>query len=141
MERRQTRKSTFHEENVPTAGRRLIRGWFTSAANYLGNAAHQKLDASDYKDKKAHGFPEVPGEPLRNAALERISKQYSELREQRALSNYSPSIISTPGVEGRTSPPPQESPLPEPSPSLRPARRATLEVPAPAHTHRRGDSH
>ena len=126
----------------PTAGRNRVRKWFTSAGNYLGNVAHDKLDVSDFKDQKAHQFPEVPGEVLRNPALERISNQYSRLREERAGSTYAASIASTSGIEGSVTPPPtQESPRPEMSPATRPKRSNTLEVPSPAHVHRRSESH
>jgi hypothetical protein len=131
------------QQEQPTAGRNKVRKWFTAAGSYLGDAAHQKLDVSDYNDQQAHRFPEVPGEPLRNPALERISKQYSELREQnsRAESTYAASFVSTSGIEGGSTPPPQASPRPETSPSRKPRRRDTLEVPTPVHIHRRADSH
>jgi len=132
------------EEEEPTAGRPFVRQWFTKAANYLGNAAHQKLDTSDYNDQQAHRFPEIPGETLRNPALEQVSRQYSELREQRsrAESTYAASIISMSGQEDMSSPPPPTSPRPDTSPSRRPPRRRdTLEVPTPVHIHRRNESH
>ncbi|CAO2658005.1 Nn.00g072650.m01.CDS01 [Neocucurbitaria sp. VM-36] len=131
-------------QSEPTAGRNKVRKWFTSAANYMGNAAHEKLDVSGYNDEKAHRFPEIPGEDLRNPALERVSTQYSQLRKKnsRAGSTYASSIASTSGAEGSpTSKALQGSPRPESSPTRVPARRATLEVPTPAHTHRRSESH
>lgn len=131
-------------EGQPTAGRNTVRKWLNSAADYLGNAAHDKFDVSDYKNEKARGFPEVPGEVLRNPALERISTQYSRLREEnsRAGSTYAPSIASTSGIEGSSTPPPplHESPRPETSPARKPKRRDTLEVPAQVHGHRRSES-
>ncbi|OAL54171.1 hypothetical protein IQ07DRAFT_533057, partial [Pyrenochaeta sp. DS3sAY3a] len=131
--------------NGVITSRNKVRKWFTSAANYMGNAAHNKFDVSEYNDEKSNKFPEIPGEGLRNPALERISTQYSQLRKEnsRAASTYSPSIASNYGNEGSaTSPPPrQESPRPEISPSRRPARRDTLEVPTPAHIRRRSESH
>lgn len=130
-------------DDEPTAGRPRVRQWFTKAANYLGNAAHQKLDTSDYNDQQAHQFPEIPGEPLRNPALQRVSRQYSELREQnsRAESTYAPSIVATPELEDGSIPPALTSPRPDTSPSRRPRRRDTLEVPTPIHIHRRNESH
>lgn len=94
----------------------------------------------DLSSQNAHRFPEVPGEILRNPALERISVQYSRLREDRAASEYAASVASMSGIEGSSTPPPtHDSPRPETSPSRRPKRRATLEVPSPAeaHVHRR----
>jgi hypothetical protein len=143
-EQRNASESPEHPgEHEPTAGRAVVRQWFTTAANYLGNAAHQKLDVSDYKDQQAHTFPEVPGETFRNPALERISMQYSQLREQnsRAESIYAPSVHSTSGPEGGSTPPLRTSPRPDTSPSRRPRRRDTLEVPTPVHIHRRTGSH
>jgi hypothetical protein len=128
----------YDTEHEPTAGRAVVREWFTTAANYLGNAAHQKLDFSDYKDEKAHTFPEVPGEPFRNRDLERISMQYNQLREQNSRAE---SVHSTSGLESGSIPPVHASPRPETSPSRRPRRRDTLEVPTPVHIHRRTSSH
>ncbi|KAH3977655.1 hypothetical protein HBH70_106560 [Parastagonospora nodorum] len=130
-------------EDDPSAGRPRVRQWFTSAANYLGNAAHHKLDVSDYKDQKAHAFPEIPGEPLRNAAIGRISEQYTVLRAERsrAESTYAPSIASNSGLEGGSTPPTHASPRPDISPSRKPKRKNTLEVPTPVHIHRRTESH
>jgi hypothetical protein len=135
-----TPQQISHDE--PTAGRRRVRKWFTKAGIKLGNAAHQKLDVSDYNDQKAHRFPAVPGEDLRNPALERVSMQYTELRRQnsKAGSNYTPSIVSTFGIEATSPPLSHGSPLLETSPALRPARRDTLEVPTQVHLHRRSDS-
>lgn len=130
-----------HEE-LPTAGRQRVRRWLTAAGDSWANAAHQKLDVSDYNDAKAHRFPEVPGEGLRNPYLERTSEQYRQLREERASSTYAASIVSTPGLDNVTTPPPAilESPRLETSPTQKPKRRDTLEVPSPAHTHRRNES-
>jgi hypothetical protein len=143
IERSPTANTAQRESgDEPTAGRPRVRQWFTTAANYLGNAAHQKLDVSDYKDHEAHRYPEVPGEKLRNRALERTDIQYSQLREQnsRAESTYAASIVSTPALEGRSNSP-RPSSHPETSPSRAPKRRDTLEVPTPVHIHRRNGSH
>jgi hypothetical protein len=131
------------DRDEPTAGRPRVRQWFTLAANYLGNAAHQKFDVSDYNDEKAHRFPEVPGEPLRNPGFQRVSMQYSQLREQnsRTESMYAASVTSVSGLEDGSTPPVQyASPCPDTSPSQRPKRRDTLEVPTPVHIHRRTES-
>jgi hypothetical protein len=147
VERRTTAGTHHHEDEAkdePTAGRPRVRHLFTIAANKLGNAAHQKLDVSDYKDQKAHAFPEVPGEPLRNPAFGRVSEQYTVLREERsrAGSNYAPSIASNSGLEGGSTPPTHASPRPDTSPSRKPPKRKnTLEVPTPVHIHRRAESH
>lgn len=44
-------------DNQPTAGRHRIRNWLTTAANAIGDAAHEKLDTSDYKDEVS--FPSI----------------------------------------------------------------------------------
>jgi hypothetical protein len=140
VERAPTTRTVQREsDEEPTAGRERVRHWFTTAANKLGNAAHQKLDVSDYKDHEAHRFPEVPGEKLRNRDFERIDKQYSQMREiSRAESAYAASIASATGLEGGSNSP-HPSPHPEHSPSRAPPRRDTLEVPTPTHkSHRNG---
>lgn len=144
FERTPTSRTLPHDhEDEPTAGRPRVRQWFTTVANYMGNQAHQKFDTSDYRDQRAHNFPEVPGEGLRNQRLSETRERYSELREQnsRAESTYAPSINSTYVPEGGSTPPAQPSPRLSVSPSRRPRRRDTLEVPTPAHVHHRSGSH
>ena len=46
----------------PTAGRQRVRKWLNAAANKMGNAAHEKLDVSDYNDQ-------VSNRPLRAVSL------------------------------------------------------------------------
>lgn len=137
----------YHESDVddthdqPTAGRHRVRKFLTSAGNKLGNAAHNKLDASDYSDENAHRFPEVPGESLRNPALAETSRTYSRLREERASSMYTASIASISAIESNSTPPPtHDSPRPDASPTRLPKRRDTLEVPKPVHSHHRSES-
>ncbi|KAF1936409.1 hypothetical protein EJ02DRAFT_359169 [Clathrospora elynae] len=138
---RRDRTSQDHLEEQPTAGRHVVRKWLTSAANYMGDAAHNKLDPeAHHNDEATHGFPEVPGEVLRNPDLEHISRTFSQLRRDRANSSYSASIISSLGIEGTPSPPPtHDSPRPETSPARKPKRRDTLEV--PKEVHGRSESH
>jgi hypothetical protein len=116
------------QTNQPTAGRHRIRNFLTAAGNKLGDVAHEKLDPDhDRKNEETDKFPEVPGENLRNPDLEHISRTYSRLREERASSTYSASIMSNPGLE--SPPPTHDSSRPEASPTRRPKRRDTLEVP------------
>jgi hypothetical protein len=126
MERTITER-TYQLENQDRviAGRPRTRQWFTSAENKLEGTPHQKLDGADFKDKRAHSFPEIPGEPLRNEALERASEQYNALRVEtsRAESTYV-----------------HASPRTGKSPSRTPRRKDTLEVPTPVHIHRRRSS-
>jgi hypothetical protein len=132
----------------PTAGRARIRQWFSTADNFLRNAAHQKLDVSDYQDQEAPRFPEVPGEMLRNPAFERIEEQYSQMREiSRAESAYVPTIASASRL-GAGSNLPYLSLHPEsiglepsirsqPGPPSLPSRRDNLEIKSPIHHHQR----
>jgi hypothetical protein len=142
VRRSTTNRTMQHDiEEEPTAGRPKVRQWFEKAANHLGNAAHQRLDVSDYRDQAAHRYPEVPGEIFRNPNLGRIDIQYSQMREHsRAESNYAISIASTSGLEG-SSASPHPSPRLETSPSPITKRRDTLDVPSPVHIHRRMGSH
>lgn len=137
---REEHQSVEHRE--PTAARGRIREWLTSAGDYLGNAAHEKFDTSDFHDKEANRWPEIPGEDLRNAGLPQTHRQYSQLRERTssAASHYEPSNASVSNVEIDVSLPLVESPQPEISPTRRPVRKNTLEVPAQAHVHRRNES-
>ncbi|KAI8933745.1 hypothetical protein NX059_009459 [Plenodomus lindquistii] len=134
------------QNSLPTGGRQRVRRWFNAAGDYWANTAHEKLDISDFKDPKAHRFPEIPGEVLRNPLLEQTSREYTQRREDRAASTYAgsayaASIVSTSGPEQVTTPPPRhESPRPDTSPNRQPKRRDTLEVPTPAHVHHRNES-
>jgi hypothetical protein len=140
--RTQLGKPQSEEHHEPTAGRGRIRKWLTSAGDYLGNAAHEKLDVSNFHDKEASRFPEIPGEDLRNAGLSQIHRQYSQLRERTssAASYHEHSNASVSNMENGFSLPFVESPQPEISPTRKPVRKNTLEVPVPAHIHRRNES-
>jgi hypothetical protein len=130
------------EHHEPTAGRGRIRKWLTSAGDYLGNAAHEKLDVSNFHNKEASKFPEIPGEDLRNAGLPQTHRQYSQLRERTssAASYHEHSNASVSNMENGFSPSFVESPQPEISTLRKPVRKNTLEVPVQAHTHHRNES-
>jgi hypothetical protein len=136
------------------AGRRTIADFFTKTGNYLGTAAHDKFDISQFKEGPANRFPEVPGERGRNPNLSKVERDWTERvsRDPMRLSRVGSSansFISTNAVEGTSttgardgSPriadplrsPRMESPLRSPrmdSPGARTrVRRDTLEVPA-----------
>ncbi|EMD86970.1 hypothetical protein COCC4DRAFT_141046 [Bipolaris maydis ATCC 48331] len=126
-------------DDHPTAGRHKVRRWLTSAGNYLGDAAHEKLDLEQNSTNEAtRSFPEVPGEVWRNPNLESTSRNFDLIREARASSTYAASIRSTSDI-GPSSPPPiPETPRLDSSPARAPKRRDTLEV--PKETHRRSES-
>jgi hypothetical protein len=134
----QNDSSQGSQAGPPTAGRHRVRKLLTAAGNKLGDAAHEKLDPDhDRKDNETNKFPEVPGEMFRNPDLEQISRTFSRLREERASSTYSASIMSTPGIE--SPPATHDSPRPDTSLALLPKRRATLKV--PKEVHRKSESH
>ncbi|KAL6711094.1 hypothetical protein ACN47E_006969 [Coniothyrium glycines] len=128
--------------NQPTAGRHRVRRMLTRAADYMGNAAHEKFDTSDFHDTKARQFPAIPGEERRNPDFDRVHLQYDQLRQEnsRAASEYAASVTSISGMEGSSTPPAHNSPQPEDCHTPHTKRRDTLEVPASAYVHqnRRG---
>jgi hypothetical protein len=129
-----------HPDNQPTAGRHKVRRWLTSAGNYLGDAAHEKLDLERRSTNEAtRSFPEVPGEGLRNPDLASTSRSFYRIREAKANSIYAASIRSTSDIGASSPPPVPETPRLESSPAPPPKRRDTLEV--PKETHRRSESH
>jgi hypothetical protein len=122
--------------------RRKVAKALIAIGNYLGTAAHDRFDDSEFKRGKALDFPEIPGEEHRNRALPRIREQYNQcrdedgnvtpvLREQRSRAgSFTDSIASGLGVEGssttpRAAPPqsPQSPHSPSPSPSPTTPRR------------------
>ncbi|KXJ91902.1 hypothetical protein Micbo1qcDRAFT_194893 [Microdochium bolleyi] len=66
---------------IDAASRRRVAGYFNSMANYLGTAAHERFDSSDFKHGKAVDFPEIPGEAERNSRLNDIREAYNQPRE------------------------------------------------------------
>ncbi|KAF4620188.1 hypothetical protein G7Y89_g14633 [Cudoniella acicularis] len=144
------------------ANRRRVANALTSVGNYLGTAAPDRFDDSEFKQGKAVDFPEIPGEDYRNSNLPQIREQYNPTRD--ASGNATPSIRApsrTGSVErssSRAASPqsprsPHASTFPVERPSLdisnsptsptspsftsprgRPTRRRdTLEVPSPTH--------
>lgn len=121
--------------------RRKVANVLTAISNYVGTAAYERFDDSEFKRGKAVDFPEIPGEEHRNRELPRIREQYNQyqdahgnvrLREQRSRAgSFTNSVASGLGVEGSStksraaSPqPPQSphssSPLPSPTTPRRP---------------------
>jgi len=76
---RLTLRRTFTAGDV--ANRRRVATAFNTMANYLGTAAHERFDDSDFKQGKAVDFPEIPGEAERSWNLQRIRKAYNPARE------------------------------------------------------------
>ncbi|KAF2750116.1 hypothetical protein M011DRAFT_492413 [Sporormia fimetaria CBS 119925] len=100
----------------------------------LSDAAHAKLDDSEFKRGPARNFPETPGEIHRNANLSVIRERYNPPRDPHGdvtpefgpVRSRSPSFISVhlglgiSGINGSPGSPPLSTP----------ARRDTLEVPS-----------
>lgn len=63
------------------ASRRRVAEALNSMANYLGTAAHDRFDGSDFRHGKAVEFPEIPGEAARNERLVHIREAYNPPRE------------------------------------------------------------
>jgi hypothetical protein len=130
--------------------RRKVAKALTTMNNYLGTAAHDRFDDSEFKRGKAVDFPEIPGEERRNRALPQIREQYNQyqdtdgnvtpvLREQPSRAGrFTDSVASGLGVEGSSTTPrsaspqsPQSphSPSPFPSPTT-PRRPHASTLPA-----------
>lgn len=64
---------TSLRSGVSDAGnRRKVAKALSTIGNYLGNAAEDRFDDSEFKRGKALDFPEIPGEEGRNSALPRM---------------------------------------------------------------------
>lgn len=140
--------------------RRKVTQALTSIGNYLGTAAPDRFDDSEFKRGRAVDFPEIPGEENRNPTLPQIREQYNQsrgsdgnvtpgLRRQRSrASSFNGSIASGFGVEVDSASPrvpsphsPRSSTLPTERTSfdlqnmgvMTRQRRDTLEVPSTVH--------
>jgi hypothetical protein len=57
--------------------RRKVAKALAKFSDYVGTAARERFDDSDFRNGAALGFPEVPGERQRNEMLPMIKKQYT----------------------------------------------------------------
>lgn len=57
--------------------RRRVARKLTVIGDRLGNAAHDHFDVSGFKQGPATGFPEIPGEKLRNPELGNIERSWT----------------------------------------------------------------
>ncbi|KAL3418819.1 hypothetical protein PVAG01_09040 [Phlyctema vagabunda] len=118
-----------------TANRRKVAKALTWVGSYIGTAARDRFDDSEFRRGKAVDFPEIPGEEHRNKELPRIRKGYNPsrdadgnvtpaLRAQHSRSGSFTSVISRFDIEGTSMTrvvSPQSLPLPQsplPSPPL-----------------------
>ncbi|OJD18333.1 hypothetical protein AJ78_01646 [Emergomyces pasteurianus Ep9510] len=97
----ETRRSVSQSRSIqdgqtrqPLAGdsgnRRKVARALTKFVIYLSDAAHERLNDSEFKSGKAQDFPEIPGEIRRNRALPHIRNQYNTYRESEG--NVTPSL-------------------------------------------------
>ncbi|ODH45499.1 hypothetical protein GX48_08423, partial [Paracoccidioides brasiliensis] len=82
----QPRQSTIPD----SANRRKVARALTRFGIYLSDAAHERLNNSEFKSGKALDFPEIPGEIRRNRDLPHIRNQYNAVRD--ADGNVTPSL-------------------------------------------------
>jgi hypothetical protein len=119
------------------AGRGKVRNWLERASTYMSDAAHDKLDTSDYRDEKAHTYPQIPGENLRNELLHRTSTGFEEKKEEKKrAASYASSTRSAREAEGPSTPPAETLSRPDADSDAivqAPRRRDTLEVPPVAY--------
>ncbi|KAG5302465.1 hypothetical protein I7I50_03207 [Histoplasma capsulatum G186AR] len=73
-----------------SGNRRKVAIALTKFVIYLSDAAHERLNDSEFKSGKALDFPEIPGELRRNRALPNIRNQYNTYRD--TYGNASPSL-------------------------------------------------
>jgi hypothetical protein len=165
IHRTTTKRSTF-SRIVPTisrstddaGNRRKVAQTLAAFGEYIGNAAPDRFDDSDFKHGKALDFPEIPGEEQRNPDLHRVRREYNALRDDdgnvtplsripsRAASFVSvgsrgsmersatlPASPRSPHERISFDLPTPDSPTPGSSGGLPRPRRDTLEVPAPVH--------
>ncbi|KAK0124721.1 hypothetical protein ONS96_008604 [Cadophora gregata f. sp. sojae] len=131
--RTQTKRSWTQTD---AGNRRKVANVLTNIGNYIGTAAQDRFDDSEFKHGKAVDYPELPGETYRNPGLGLIRREYNQPRDDTRPSR-APSFISISGYEGSirgVSPQPQSPRSPSsqrPHASTMPSRAST-EVQSPA---------
>jgi hypothetical protein len=78
--------------------RRKVAKALTAIGDYLGTAAQDRFDLSEFKRGKALDYPEVPGEERRNPELLLIREQYNPSRD--ADGNVTPALRGSPSRAG-----------------------------------------
>lgn len=143
-----TTQATFkseksHQTKQSDAGkRRAVANMLMSVGNYIGTAAPNRFDDSEFKHGKALDFPEIPGEEHRNSALPKIRDRYNQSRDMdsnvtplpRELSSrpgsFVGSVVSGRDIESELATPIEASPYPPQSP------RAQSPLPSPITSRR-----
>lgn len=107
-------KQAAHESSASDIGsRRKVAKTLVKIGNYLGTAAHDQFDNSEFTHGKAQDFPEIPGEEHRNPELSQIRQQYNQTRNvEIERPSRAPSFVGsmTSGVEGNSTTPRGVSP-------------------------------
>lgn len=123
--------------------RRKVAKALTKIHSYLGTAAPNRFDDSEFKHGKALDFPEIPGEEQRNEALSRIRARYNPTRdadgnvtpvgEQRSTASFIGGA-SVEHIEFSSTPPREASPQ-SPQLSTTPSKEYAGTIPTRQASH------
>ncbi|CAG8977497.1 hypothetical protein HYALB_00009331 [Hymenoscyphus albidus] len=135
-----TPASTSSGWRTDAGNRKKIAKTLNKIGTYIGTAAPDRFDDSEFKRGLSANFPEIPGEPNRNPGLNRIREAYNPERDADGLATRSHSRAASPAPSQRTVR--GNSSIDEPRPEgvergRTPVqrRRATLEVPLASPIH------
>lgn len=104
------------------AGNRgTVRETLIKVSKYIGTAAPDRFDDSEFKRGRAGAWPEIPAEEQRNTALPDIRQRYNHSRASSVVSSRAAEGNNTP--TGPASPQSPDSPHPLPRMSSSPRRR------------------
>lgn len=135
------------KKNADVGRRRAVANALIKIGSYVGTAAPSRFDDSEFKRGKAQDFPEIPGEQMRNSALNQIRNQYNQSRDLDG--NITPSrpasiagsargsddvdriSVSPRAVSPQRPPPLHTTSSAASNPVVQRRRRDTLEVPSP----------
>ncbi|KAI0477261.1 hypothetical protein GGR56DRAFT_398945 [Xylariaceae sp. FL0804] len=100
--------------NVDRGNRHKFAKMLTSIGDYVGTAAADRFDDSEFRRGRAVDWPLIPGEEERNPELRRIQQLYNPRRDIEGNATPRPSrpasFIGTPPEEAPTTPPRDGSP-------------------------------
>jgi hypothetical protein len=106
-----------------TGSRAKITTGLTAIAKYLGTAAPDQFDDSEFRHGRALEWPEIPGEPGRNGALHQTKEKYNHnhnlngsvtpinMERRSRAGSFTGSTASGFGIEGSSTSPRTASPL------------------------------
>ena len=151
-----TRMNTESSKRRDLGKRRKVAKALAKFSDYVGTAARERFDDSEFRNGDALSFPEVPGERQRNERLPIIKRQYTHYNRPGSFNGSVASGIGGQAASATSRAPSPSSPrrsetgilqleraasmgLQNPrssSPASLPGRRrrrSTLEVPSPTH--------